>query len=80
MTRSAHLEASDIEFMRWKAERWMKVRHMPKAIRHDPGFLLRHGRQMLAHTFRGTTWRSLGGSRERTRRVQTVSRDSRTRA
>ena len=34
---------------------------MPKAIRHDPGFLLRHGGQMLAHTFRGTTWRSLVG-------------------
>jgi radical SAM superfamily enzyme YgiQ (UPF0313 family) len=61
VTRSAHLEAADIEFMRWKAERWMKVRHMPKAIRHDPAFLLRHGRQMLAHTFRGTTWRSLVG-------------------
>jgi radical SAM superfamily enzyme YgiQ (UPF0313 family) len=61
VTRSAHLEADEIEFMRWKAERWMKVRHMPRAIRHDPRFLLRNGRQMLAHTFRGTTWRSLLG-------------------
>ncbi len=61
VTRSAHLTADEIEFMRWKAERWMKVRHMPTVLRHDPGFVLRHGHQMLAHTFRGTTWRSLVG-------------------
>jgi len=61
VTRSAHLDAEDIEYLRWKAERWMKVRHMPAAARHDPWFILRHGRKMLAHTFRGTTWRSLVG-------------------
>jgi anaerobic magnesium-protoporphyrin IX monomethyl ester cyclase len=61
VTRSAHLSPEDIEFMRWKAERWMKLRHFPKVLRHDPGFVLRHGHQMLAHTFRGTTWRSLVG-------------------
>ena len=61
VTRSVHLAAEDIEFMRWKAERWMKVRHMPAVFRHDPGFVLRNGRRMLAHTFRGTTWRSALG-------------------
>ena len=61
VTRSAHLTAEEIEFMRWKAERWMKVRHLPTVLRHDPGFVLQHGRRMLAHTFRGTTWRSLVG-------------------
>src|SRR5687767_7489338 len=61
VTRSAHLEAEEIEFMRWKAERWMKVRHLPAAFRHDPGFVLRNGRRMLAHTFRGTSWRSALG-------------------
>jgi hypothetical protein len=61
VTRSAHLGAEEIEFMRWRAERWMKVRHLPAVLRHDPGFVLRHGHQMLAHTFRGTTWRSLVG-------------------
>ena len=61
VTRSSGLSAEEIEFMRWKAERWMKVRHMPVALRHDPGFVLRNGRRMLAHTFRGTTWRSLVG-------------------
>jgi radical SAM superfamily enzyme YgiQ (UPF0313 family) len=55
------LDAEDVEFMRWKAERWMKVRHMPTALRHDPAFILWNGRGMLAHTFRGTTWRSLLG-------------------
>jgi radical SAM superfamily enzyme YgiQ (UPF0313 family) len=61
VTRSAHLGADEIEFLRWKAERWMKLRHMPAAARHDPWFILRHGRRMFAHTFRGTTWRSLVG-------------------
>jgi radical SAM superfamily enzyme YgiQ (UPF0313 family) len=61
VTRTAHLSAEDVEFMRWRAERWMKVRHMSAAFRHDPTFVLRHARQMLAHTFRGTTWRSAVG-------------------
>ena len=61
VTRSAHLDAGDIEFMRWKAERWIKVRHMPTVIRHDPWFVLRNGHRMLAHTFRGTTWKSAIG-------------------
>jgi hypothetical protein len=47
--------------MRWKAERWMKVRHLPAVFRHDPVFVLRNGRRMLAHTFRGSTWRSVVG-------------------
>jgi radical SAM superfamily enzyme YgiQ (UPF0313 family) len=61
VVRSAHLEAAEIEFMRWKAERWMKLRHLPAAFRHSPAFVMRNGRRMLAHTFRGTTWRSLLG-------------------
>jgi anaerobic magnesium-protoporphyrin IX monomethyl ester cyclase len=61
VTRSAHLAAEDIEFMRWKAERWMKVRHIPAVFRRNPGFVLRNGRRMLSHTFRGSTWRSALG-------------------
>ena len=34
MTRSAHLDAEEIEFMRWRAERWMKVRHVPGRPSH----------------------------------------------
>jgi len=61
VVRTAHLDAAEVEFLRWRAERWMKVRHLPSVLRHYPGFVLRHGPQMLAHTFRGTTWRSVLG-------------------
>jgi radical SAM superfamily enzyme YgiQ (UPF0313 family) len=61
VTRSAHLDAEEIEYLRWQAERWMKTRYMAAAFTHDPMFVLRHGYQMLAHTFRGTSWRSLLG-------------------
>jgi radical SAM superfamily enzyme YgiQ (UPF0313 family) len=75
VTRSTGLSAEDIEFMRWKAERWMKVRHMPVAFRHDPRFVIRNAPAMLAHTFRGTTWRSLvglEGSRDVFRRYRAI--------
>jgi anaerobic magnesium-protoporphyrin IX monomethyl ester cyclase len=61
VTRTQHLDPDEIEFMRWKAERWMKVRHFPVALKHDPVFVLRNGARMFAHTFRGSTWRSLLG-------------------
>jgi radical SAM superfamily enzyme YgiQ (UPF0313 family) len=61
VVRSEHLSAEEIEFMRWRAERWMKLRHLPVALRHRPLFGLRHGWKMLAHTFRGSTLRSLLG-------------------
>jgi radical SAM superfamily enzyme YgiQ (UPF0313 family) len=61
VTRSTHLSTGEIEFMRWRAERWMKVRHMPAAFRHDPLFVARHAGRMLAHTFRGSSWRSAIG-------------------
>jgi radical SAM superfamily enzyme YgiQ (UPF0313 family) len=61
VVRSAHVPAADIEFLRWKAERWMKLRHLPAAFLHSPGFVLRHGLEMLAHTFTGSTLRSLLG-------------------
>jgi len=67
VVKTAHLDAEDVEFRRWRAERWMKVRHMPAAFRHDPWFVVRHGRKMFAHTFRGTSWRTwLGLEDERT--------------
>ncbi len=61
VVRSAHLAADEIEFMRWRAERWLKLRHMGAVLRHSPGFLLRNWWKMLAHTFRGSTLRSLVG-------------------
>ena len=61
VVRTEHLTADEIEFMRWRAERWMKVRHVPAVLRHYPRFVLRHAPAMLAHTFRGSTWRSALG-------------------
>jgi anaerobic magnesium-protoporphyrin IX monomethyl ester cyclase len=70
VVRTEHLAAEEIEFMRWRAERWMKVRHLPAVLRHYPSFVLQHGPRMLAHTFRGSTWRSAVGL-ESTREVFT---------
>jgi len=61
VVKSAHLEAEEIEFLRWRAERWMKLRHLPSVLRHYPQFVLRHAHEMCAHTFRGSSWRSLFG-------------------
>jgi radical SAM superfamily enzyme YgiQ (UPF0313 family) len=61
VVRSQHLSALDIEFLRWKAERWMKVRHLPAVFAHSSLFVLRHAHQMLAHTFTGTTVKSALG-------------------
>ena len=61
VVRTVHVAAEEVECMRWKAERWMKVRHIPAVFRHDPWFVIRHTRQMLAHTFRGSTLRSALG-------------------
>jgi radical SAM superfamily enzyme YgiQ (UPF0313 family) len=61
-----HVPAREVEFLRWRAERWMKLRHMPVACLHSPGFVLQHGLAMLAHTFAGSTLRSaLGFESER---------------
>ena len=60
VVRSEALTADEIEFLRWRAERWMKLRHFPMALRHNPIFCLRHGPTMIGHTFRGS-WRSLVG-------------------
>ena len=61
VVRSEGVAAEDIEFLRWRAERWMKMKHFPAAFLHSPLFVLRHGRRMLAHTFAGSTWRSMIG-------------------
>jgi anaerobic magnesium-protoporphyrin IX monomethyl ester cyclase len=61
VVRSEHVPAIEIEFLRWRAERWMKLNHLPAALLHSPGFVLRHGLEMLAHTFTGTSVRSLLG-------------------
>jgi anaerobic magnesium-protoporphyrin IX monomethyl ester cyclase len=61
VVRTEHLPAEEVEFMRWKAERWMKLHHMPVALKHDPGFVVLRGWKMLFHTFRGSSIRSALG-------------------
>jgi hypothetical protein len=61
VVRSEHLSAEDIEFMRWRADRWMKVGHIPAAFAHSPLFVLRNSRKMLSHTFAGSSLRSMLG-------------------
>jgi len=59
VVRSEKLEAEEIEFLRWRAERWMKMAHFPVALIRNPKFVLKQGRKMLAHTLRGCTFRTL---------------------
>ena len=61
VVRTDHLTAEDIEFLRWRAERWMKLRHLPSVFIHNPLFLLHHGAKILAHMFRGVTLKTLLG-------------------
>ena len=53
----------------------MKLRHMPAAFARSPFFLLRTAPKMFAHTFRGSTIRSLLGledERKAFRRFQAI--------
>jgi radical SAM superfamily enzyme YgiQ (UPF0313 family) len=81
VVRSEHLAAEEIEFLRWREERYMKLRHFPAAFVHSPLWVLRHGRAMLAHTFRGSSWRSALGLEserrvfERYRALRAAERD-----
>jgi anaerobic magnesium-protoporphyrin IX monomethyl ester cyclase len=61
VVKSEHLDADEIEFLRWRAERWMKLRHFWPVVVHDPMFVLRHVHEMVGHTFRGSSWRSIVG-------------------
>ena len=56
-----HLEPQEIEYQRWKAERWMKTAHMPAVISKEPWFVFKNWPQMLLHTFRGSSLRSMLG-------------------
>src|SRR5712675_1356720 len=61
VVRTEHVDATDVEFLRWRAERWIKVHHIPMALKHDPKFVLFEGWKMFAHTFRGSSIRSALG-------------------
>ena len=61
VVRSEHVSAEDIEYLRWKADRWMKLKHMPAALKHSPWFVLRNTVAMFRFTFAGSTMRSILG-------------------
>ncbi len=61
VVRTKHVTAAQVEFLRWRAERWIKLKHLPAAFLHSPSFVLRHWPAMLAHTFAGTSIRSMLG-------------------
>ena len=80
VVRTEHVPAKEIEYMRWKAERWMKIRHLPPAFRHDPWFMIRHALQLAAQTFRGSSLRSMLGledDRQVFARYQAIRRQER---
>ena len=56
-----HLEPQEIEYQRWRVERWMKTAHIPAVISKEPWFVLKNWPRMLAHTFRGSSLRSMLG-------------------
>jgi anaerobic magnesium-protoporphyrin IX monomethyl ester cyclase len=61
VVKTEHLSADEAEFMRWRAERWMKLRHMPVALKHDPMFVIKNAPKMFADTFRGSTLKTFLG-------------------
>jgi radical SAM superfamily enzyme YgiQ (UPF0313 family) len=80
VVRTRHVPAADVEFLRWRAERWMKLKHLPAAFLHSPSFVLRNAPAMMAHTFAGTSLRSILGlepSRAVFERYRTLRRRAR---
>jgi radical SAM superfamily enzyme YgiQ (UPF0313 family) len=80
VVKTEYLDAEEIEFLRWRAERWMKVRHLPAVLAHDTAFVARNGLRMLRHTFRGTTmktWMGLESERDAFRRYKNIRRAER---
>jgi radical SAM superfamily enzyme YgiQ (UPF0313 family) len=60
-----NLSGREIEFMRWKAERWIKLRLglrlVPMMFLYNPSFILRHGVGLIRFLFRGSTiWSFVG--------------------
>jgi anaerobic magnesium-protoporphyrin IX monomethyl ester cyclase len=52
VTKSRYLEAEEIEFLRWRAERWLMVRQMSEVLLHNPLFCLRYAHEVLRHMYR----------------------------
>src|SRR5262249_49166125 len=51
VVRTEHLTSSEIEFLRWQSERWIKLRHAAVAMLHSPWFIVTNAFGILGHTF-----------------------------
>jgi anaerobic magnesium-protoporphyrin IX monomethyl ester cyclase len=56
-----NLSGEEIEFMRWKAERWIKARHWLTLFKHDPLFMVRNIKRIADFNFRGSTVKTFLG-------------------
>jgi radical SAM superfamily enzyme YgiQ (UPF0313 family) len=75
VVHAGELSPEETEFMRWRKERWIKLKHFPKAVIESPGFVFRNGIPMLRHTFRGCKLRTFLGledEREAFRRYRAI--------
>ena len=61
VVRTEGMTPRQVEFMRWQADRFMKLRHMQSILFHEPLFLLRNAHRMFGHTYRGCTLKTLLG-------------------
>ena len=76
VVRNEHLSANEIEYLRWKAERGMKTRHIPTVFLHDPWFVTRNVVGMAApHLPRLQTSHHAGTGR-RASSLHALQRDS----
>jgi anaerobic magnesium-protoporphyrin IX monomethyl ester cyclase len=61
-----NLTGKEIEFLRWKVERWMRVRHLSALFSHDPLFVVLNFLRILTFNFRGISVRSVLGFEKET--------------
>ncbi len=50
-----NLSGEEIEYLRWRAERWIKARHWFALAKHDPLFMARNIKRIFDFNFRGCT-------------------------
>lgn len=80
VVRSELLTADEIEFLRWRAERWMKAKHLPAVLVRYPRFVAVNWPKMMRHTFRGASWKTwvgLESERDVFRRYKAIRRRER---
>ncbi len=61
VVHNENLSLDEIEYLRWKAERGIKTKHIPAVFRHDPWFVTRNVGRMASFTYRGSTLRTVLG-------------------